>query len=137
MYIVAVDPGREKCGVAVLRRDGTVLDHRVVPAAEIFSQLRAYESRYGAFDLIVGDRTGAKQFLAEVERQELTDRIGRVVQIDEHLSTLEARTRYFIENPPKGIRRLIPRTLQTPPEPYDDYVAIILAERFIRKEEGS
>jgi hypothetical protein len=48
--------------------------------------------------------------------------------VDEHGTTLRARARYFTDHPPRGWRRLIPRSLQTPPEPYDDYVAVLLAE---------
>ena len=35
-------------------------------------------------------------------------------------------------NPPRGWRRLLPVSMQMPPEPYDDYVAVILAQRFLR-----
>ena len=52
--------------------------------------------------------------------------------VDEHHSSEEGRRRYFQANPPKGWRRLLPIGLQTPPKPYDDYVAILLAERYVR-----
>jgi hypothetical protein len=48
--------------------------------------------------------------------------------IEEAGTTLAARARYFKEHPRRGWRRLLPLGLQTPPEPYDDYVAVLLAE---------
>ncbi len=51
--------------------------------------------------------------------------------IDEHRSSEQGRRRYFRENPPRGWRRLLPVGLQTPPRAYDDYVAVVLAERYL------
>ncbi|HKM17981.1 MAG TPA: pre-16S rRNA-processing nuclease YqgF, partial [Limnochordia bacterium] len=34
-------------------------------------------------------------------------------------------------HPPRGWRRLLPVSLQTPPVPIDDYVAVILAQRYL------
>ena len=51
--------------------------------------------------------------------------------VDEKFSSTRARARFFQENPPRGIRRLIPRGLLTPERPYDDYVALILAEDYL------
>ncbi len=53
--------------------------------------------------------------------------------VDEKYSTLRARERYFRENPPRGLRRFIPISLQTPREPYDDCAAVILAEQFLQE----
>lgn len=50
--------------------------------------------------------------------------------VDESYTSELARKLYFVENPPHGLRRLIPTSFQTPPRPYDDYVAIILARRY-------
>jgi cysteine synthase len=51
--------------------------------------------------------------------------------IDEKGTTLLARDRYFIDHPPRGWKALIPTSLQVPPEPIDDYAALILAEKFL------
>jgi hypothetical protein len=53
------------------------------------------------------------------------------VLVDEHRSSEQGRRRYFRDNPPRGWRRLLPVGLQTPPRAYDDYVAVILAERYL------
>jgi hypothetical protein len=54
-----------------------------------------------------------------------------VLLVDERETTLQARERYWEHNPRRGWRRLLPSSLQTPPEPVDDFVALILAERVL------
>ena len=134
MHILAVDPGREKCGVAVMTPDRRLLERRVVGRSELLGALSEARRKYGPFQLVVGDRTGSKELLDELAGSPLLAGLPPVCMVDEHLSSLEARERYFRDNPPRGLRRLIPRTLQVPPVPYDDYVAVILAERYLEGE---
>jgi RNase H-fold protein (predicted Holliday junction resolvase) len=126
--VIAIDPGREKCGLAVVHRDGRVIHRAVVPTAAVTDAVeRLLEVHHGAA-VALGDRTGARAVSALISaRSQL-----RPVLVDEHHSTLEGRRRYFQENPPRGWRRLLPIGLQTPPSPYDDYVAVVLAERYLR-----
>jgi hypothetical protein len=57
---------------------------------------------------------------------------GRAVLVlDERDTTLRARERYWAHNRRRGWRRLVPATLQTPPEPIDDFAAVVLAERVL------
>jgi hypothetical protein len=58
--------------------------------------------------------------------------IAPVKVVDERNSTMLARKHFFIENPPRGLLRLVPTSLQVPNRPYDDYVAVILAESFLK-----
>ena len=56
-------------------------------------------------------------------------------QIDEMcLADVELLFDYWREHPPRGLMRLIPVTMQVPPVPVDDYVAVILAERYFDKK---
>lgn len=111
---------------------GKVKEQRVVSREEVFDHLARIRGRYGPFRLVIGDRTGSKEFLADLEQNPVRGDIPEIHKVDEHLSTLEARHRYFVDNPPKGLKRLIPRTMLTPPVPIDDYVAVILAERYLK-----
>jgi len=125
--VLAVDPGRDKCGLAVVRSDGRVLYQEVVAAANLASTVAELVERHGVERLVVGDRTGAKEICNVLgARLQLP-----AVLVDEHRSSEQGRRRYFRANPPRGWRRLLPIGLQTPPRPYDDYVAIILAERYL------
>ncbi|HOB91319.1 MAG: pre-16S rRNA-processing nuclease YqgF [Bacillota bacterium] len=130
--IVAVDPGREKCGLAVLTLSGQVLEKAVVaPDLVPKAIIEALQGR-DAEALVVGDRT-AKQDLINILGESLIRRFRKgIVEVDEHLSSLEGRKRYLDDHPPKGLWRLIPRGLRVPAEPFDDYAAVVLAERYLR-----
>lgn len=123
--VLAVDPGRGKCGVAVVYPSGEVAEQAVVPREELIATLESVVSRYDPVALALGDRTGAREC-----RNEWNDRLCPVVFVDEHRTTQNARTRYFADHPPRGWRRLVPQGLLSPPRPVDDYAAILLAETF-------
>jgi len=129
-YIAAIDPGREKCGVALMTCEGAVVERQVVARQEALAHLERWVERYPVTTVVLGDRTGSRSFAKEIEASGLSQRV-KVCFVDEHLSTLAARERYFKEHPPRGWRRLLPRSLQVPPVPVDDYVAVILGERYL------
>ncbi len=125
---MAIDPGREKCGVALLDSlDAKVLEQAVVARAALSSWLEACRACRGVRLAVIGHRTLSDVISAEAER------LGyEVAIVNEDFSTEEARERYWRENPPCGWRRLLPRTLLMPPRPVDDYAAVILGERYLR-----
>lgn len=129
--ILALDPGRGKCGLAVATPDGTILERLVVPLNDLPVSLAKLHARHRPSLVILGNRTGASD-VAAIIKQALPHLPVRLV--DEHRSTEQARGLYFADNPPRRWRRLIPRGLLVPPEPYDDYVAIVLAQRFLASQ---
>lgn len=76
----------------------------------------------------MGDGTWSKRVKPEVE--EACSGIELRLVNEKH-STERARTRYFEENPPRGLWKLLPVTLQVPGVPIDDYAAIIVAEDYL------
>lgn len=125
--IVAIDPGRDKCGVAVVDYERHVLYQAVVPIDDVAALLLPLAREQGISRVVVGDRTGTSDIIRRLRNAGLELDIKLV---NEHLSSDEGRKRFFDENPPMGWRRLLPKTMLFPDRPYDDYVAIILAERF-------
>ncbi len=123
--VLAVDPGRARCGIAVFRGQA-VLARSVVVREALGPALAALRRRFAIMEAVVGDRTGATDVVAVV-RRELPG--VAVTLVDETGTTLEARHLYFADHPPRGWRRLLPSGLRTPPEPYDDYAAVALARR--------
>ena len=125
--IMAVDPGSEKCGLAMVRGE-EILVKEIVPRKHLVERIKTLMTEAGP--IVIGGRTGSRAFI-----QELVDKIPeaaeRIVTIDEHLSSVEARSLYWKYNPPRRWRRLLPVSLQTPPVPIDDYVAVILAHRYL------
>jgi predicted Zn-dependent peptidase len=123
--VLAVDPGRDKCGVAVVR-PGSVLHMEVLPRRELADRAALLVQRYGVHVIVVGDATGSESVLQELGS------LGRPVHlVPERGTTQEARRRYFQDHPPRGLGRLLPEGLRVPPRPWDDYVALLLAERFL------
>ncbi len=124
--VIAIDPGSDKCGLAVVSaRD--VLRRCILPPDEVPALVSELITRYSADTLVVGNGTHGRK-LAD----RLRDRVSvPIVFVDESYTTLRARTRFFEENPPRGLRRLIPRGLLIPDRPIDDLAAVILAEEYL------
>lgn len=127
--ILAVDPGREKCGLAVLDDSAKVLEKRICAAAQIADEVAGLILKYRIPTLVMGDSTGSSSIKKSISRLELS---ANLIFVPEKNSTFEARKRYFRENPPTGLRRFIPSSLLTPPVPIDDHAAVILGERYLK-----
>lgn len=126
--VLAIDPGRDKCGIALVSSEG-VLHREVVSREGCPSAIMALSSQHSPDEIVIGDGTGSEALAGEIRG--LAGAVA-VVVVDEAYTSEKARKRYLLENPPKGIRRLIPRGLLTPNRAYDDYVAVILAEERLR-----
>ncbi len=131
MAILAIDPGTAKCGIAVVKK-GTSLEtlHREIALSEeVNARVVALIPLHGVSVVLVGNATGGK-VLARTLRGILPAEILLHTVPEAHTSE-RARARYNQENPPRGWHRLLPSGLRTPPEPYDDYAALILAEDWL------
>jgi RNase H-fold protein (predicted Holliday junction resolvase) len=128
MTILGFDPGKDKCGIAVMADDRSLLYHQVVATDETVAEIERLIGAYNVDRLVMGDRTTAKQW-----RTKLTTNFPSlpIVMVDEHYSTLAARDRYWQMYPPSVFQQIIPQGLRQPPRPIDDIVAIILIERYL------
>lgn len=134
--LISIDPGRAKCGVAVVSGPAEAnCRHKVVVdtlrlTVEVGNILRTHP---GVDRIIIGDGTGSGPL-----RRALANAFADIPieTVDEHRSSERARRRYLQENIPYGWRRLIPPSLRSPDRPYDDYVALILAEDYFRNKVG-
>ncbi|HUV04097.1 MAG TPA: pre-16S rRNA-processing nuclease YqgF [Armatimonadota bacterium] len=125
--VLAVDPGREKCGLALVTENG-VLHKEVVPREDVPLIVAHLAAEHSVDKIIVGSGTGGSALAEELRASALS-----VELVDETLSSRRGKERFFEDNPPRGIRRLVPRGLLTPDRPYDDYVALILAEDYFNR----
>ncbi len=132
MVVLSIDSGTSKCGLAVVSKEEGTLHREVVSINELICHVLALKKEFPIEKVVVGDRTNSKRVAQVLFTAGLLDSDDELVFIDEHLSTLEGRERYFQENRPRGLRRLIPRGLLVPREEYDDYAAVILAERYFK-----
>ncbi|OGC13919.1 hypothetical protein A3J90_08295 [candidate division WOR-1 bacterium RIFOXYC2_FULL_37_10] len=129
MNILAVDPGTEKCGLAVLSDALKVLDKKIVDPDVLTREIISFASRYAVSKIVIGEGTGSKFIKKELSLVELP---VDVVFIPEAFSTLDARKRYYNDNPPKLFFRILPVSLLVPPCPIDDYAAVVLGERYLK-----
>lgn len=128
--VIGVDPGRTKCGLAVVFEDGERVALDVVPTDAIAGRLRSNIGEGGVAAICVGHATTSDAVVA-LCRSLWPDIPVKVV--DESNTTLQARQRYYRDHPPKGLLRLVPRGLLVPKEPLDGYAALLIVERFLSR----
>jgi RNase H-fold protein (predicted Holliday junction resolvase) len=128
--VLGIDPGRDKCGLAVCA-PGRVLARAIVPPAAVLRVVVAWATEYKVDAIVVGGGTGSRQVMAALAGLQASRRLPPVTIEGERDTTLAARRRYFEEHAARGWRRLVPRSFQVPPVPYDDYAAVIIAERHL------
>mgnify|MGYP002530073983 FL=1 len=129
MNIIAIDPGSHKVGVAVVSSTAETL-YKSVSSRDVCNDLiSGLINEFNVEVVVLGNGTCSKEIREFVETNFPEVHLEVV---DETETSRFARERYLKENPPKGIGRLVPMGLRTPSEPYDDYVAVILAERYLR-----
>lgn len=127
--ILAIDPGRDKCGVVVYDQEQGVLRQAVVGVDQLSEVVEKWSREYFCPTIVVGNKTAGRQMADKLAPQIFSS----IVMVDEHKSTEEARRRYWQAHPPAGWRRLIPQGLLFPPCAIDDFAAIILAERYFQQ----
>lgn len=121
--ILAIDPGLQKCGIALL-------DNKQVKLKEIVhrNQIISRIIELGVNEVVVGGGTGSATIIEELKKNSI-----KVIEVDEKNTTLYARKLYWIDNPPKGLLRFIPKGLLFPPRPIDDYAAVVIGQQYLEK----
>ena len=126
--ILAIDPGREKTGIAILK-NSDVLEHKIINSDELVQIIKSLLEKYIIKTIVMGNGTSSKKKY-DLLKREFIDR--DIVLINEYRTTDEARKLYFQENPPKGWKKLIPLGMQVPPVPVDDYAAIVIGRKYLK-----
>ena len=130
-WVLALDPCSDKVGYAVVYHD---LSHGEMGIAYLSEMQRVFRRFCSAEagDLpqavVMGNGTAAA-VLCRLYNDLQLDIPVRFAE--ERNTTYKARVRYFAENPPTGIWRLVPLGLQTPPRPVDDYAAWLIGEKYL------
>jgi RNase H-fold protein (predicted Holliday junction resolvase) len=132
MIYLGFDPGRDKCGVAVMTGDRQILYHQVLASETIAQTLPQLCTQYQVNQVVMGNQTTAKQWQGKL--QSYLPASLPLALVNERNSTAEAKERYWQMYPPRGLDRLLPLGLRTPPRPVDDIVAILLIERYLNSD---
>lgn len=132
-WILAVDPGSEKVGYAVVNLDLTRGDIGI----------GYLEDMHRVFARYCRDTSNPPQFIVmgNGTKNAILCKLFNSLELDisiklgeERNTTYLARSRYFQDNPPKGFWKLIPIGMQFPPRPIDDYAALLIGENYIKSK---
>ncbi|GBG58021.1 hypothetical protein SPFL3102_01741 [Sporomusaceae bacterium FL31] len=126
--VIAIDPGREKCGIAVVHKQNGVLYKNIVSTSQLLEAVVLSSRHYQTSLVVLG--SGTSSVKAREKLQAANPKLD-VVIVDEYRTTDAARIRYWQENPPGGFKRFIPVTMLVPSVPVDDYAAVIIAEKYL------
>ena len=124
--ILSIDPGTEKCGIALLDRKGGVIHQAILPVDELEPSINKISKAYWPIKVIIGNSTGRKRVVQLMKKMKID-----YVIIEEKHSTLEARKLYFKMNPPRGLKKLLPKGFLVPSVAIDDWSAVIGGHRYL------
>lgn len=142
---VCADPGKFKTGFAVTDDDGNLIFSAVIPAkgqpmlAESFinkslEKIAIFKCEgnvpetFDADEILIGNGTTHKKLL------EILKDCVQCVVADEYGTTLEGRRLYWKLHPPRGIWKIIPRSLCLPPRDIDDLAAWAIILKQLKQE---
>ncbi len=128
--LLGFDPGKQKCGVAVMGLDRKLHFQAVIPSADAIAKVSNLLDSYPISLMVMGDQTASKQWKAELQSA-YPDL--RIITVDERFSSEEARLRFWEIYPAKGLMKLVPIGMRSPNRPIDDIVAVILIERYLSR----
>jgi RNase H-fold protein (predicted Holliday junction resolvase) len=128
--LLGFDPGKQKCGVAVMGLDRKLHFQAVIPSTEAIAEVGKLLDSYPISLMVMGDQTASKQWKAKLQDSFLD---LRIITVDERFSSEEARQRFWQIYPAKGFMKLIPLGMRSPNRPVDDIVAVILIERYLSR----
>jgi RNase H-fold protein (predicted Holliday junction resolvase) len=130
--VLAIDPGSAKCGMALVRKSETqsldLLWRKISPRAQVLESIEEAQAVGDFQTVVIGGGTTSRDLICEI--RDAKPELGLLI-VDEKDTTLQARERYWENTPRSGWRRIVPASLQVPPDPVDDFVALILAERVL------
>ena len=125
---LGIDPGRSKTGLALVDGASKIVKLHIAESQNIDNEIVEFIKNSCPVHIVLGNGTNSRNIGESVKRV-LPDVMVTVVE--EAHSTEEARTLYWQENPPKGLKKLIPLGMLVPPVPLDAYAAVILVRRFL------
>lgn len=130
--ILAVDPGKDKTGCAVVEEDGGLVEKKVIPTTQYEKEIAALLSEYPVRAFIMGNGTRHRELEDRTNRLlQIMERPFRVVLVDEKYTTEMGEAWYWKDHPARGLARLIPKGMRTVPVPIDDYVAWIIGNIYL------
>ena len=127
--LIAIDPGKRKCGVLLVDLEKEiVLEGKVVGSSLVISLLKAWEKNGTIDAIILGNGTTSNYWESKLSR------LFPLKIVEERGTTLRARKRYWELWPPSIWMRWIPKGLMVPKQPLDALAALVLLEDYLNKK---
>ena len=128
---LGIDPGKDKCGFALLKHDQTPVFLDITGTKEFDKFLKELYDEY-RFDLIIlGTGTYSQKIKEKIEKINLSP----VVLIDEENTTIQAEKKYREDHPLKGYKKFLSKIADwRPAQDVDDYAAFIIAKKYLENK---
>ena len=127
--LIALDPGRSKCGLVLADADrDLVIQGQVVPKDDVVPILSDWCLTHSPKQILIGDGTGSTAWTESLRM------LATVRRVPEQGTTLRARQRYWELWPAEGWRRLLPRGMRIPPGPLDAVAALVILEDVLERQ---
>jgi RNase H-fold protein (predicted Holliday junction resolvase) len=130
--VVAIDPGSSKVGMALVKRTEAneilVIERTIATTETWLEVLHTWTQSHNVAQIILGNGTRHKVYRNEILAAMPT---ASLLTVDETNSTYESRAKYWEHNPRTGWRIFLPASMQYPPVPFDDFAALVLAEKVL------
>lgn len=130
-YIMAIDPGRNKCGIAILDKNGSVLLKVTRQINDLESSITEFCHEKRIERVVIGGGTGADEIANRIEKQ-----LNRkAIIVPEGNTTLEARELAWRMEPPGCIWRFVPKLFWPAPKDLDAWAAVVIGIRALQSNE--
>jgi RNase H-fold protein (predicted Holliday junction resolvase) len=127
--LVAIDPGRSKCGLVLVDpKASAVLDGKVIAAAAVIDLINSWQKQAPLQRMMIGNGTSSEYW------QKLLSHIAPLQVVEERGTTLRARQRYWQLWPPNNWQRWLPRGMILPPHDLDAVAALVLLEDHLQQQ---
>ncbi|ABX08204.1 hypothetical protein [Prochlorococcus marinus] len=130
-YAIAIDPGREKCGLILADLDNhIVIEGKVVISSSVLDLIIKWQNNYEIKLIILGNGTSSNfWYLKLIEVCKLSIKL-----VEESGTTFRARGRYFEISSPNFFLRFIPKQMRIPPKNLDSFAALLLLEDYLHRK---
>jgi len=133
--LLALDPGSDKVGTAVLSFAKEEKEKTIVKKEKLLDHLEEVFNNYQIEEIVIGSGTGAE----EVKEMISSIYSGlKISLVEEEYTTEEAQARYLEEKPMSNYEKLLRKIVSWKvKKALDDYAALIIGEKYLKKLDKS
>jgi RNase H-fold protein (predicted Holliday junction resolvase) len=127
--LLALDPGSDKIGTAVLSFTKDEREKTIVKKEELLDHLEEILNHYQIEEVVIGNGTGAET-IKKMISSKYSDL--KIKLVEEKYTTEEAQARYLEQKPMSNYEKLLRKMVSWKvKKPLDDYAALIIGEKYL------